>query len=466
MAWKDTLQDASFRGVKFDCQRTEDVIDKEVARYAYPNVDGEDIQDLGLKAREVSITAVYFGDKYEDEMKALLSALSQRGTGELIHPVFGSLPNMQFLGGRVSHEAESVDACLLEMRFAAATPSNPFFVEQLPLQQADAAAQLANNAQGAGVSMFGKLMSALQSGRAGLRRLNALRDVLSATLGPIRNLVVGFRTSALDYLAFPNAFTSDLIGLVGGITDFRAFDRGLVLSDWNGLGEQMAAVVNLPAAAASGQSLSLPGAVNAAAATATPVDPAAPYSPARPSAVAATPADVDAVTAIVRVVVATVMAGVASDVLANEVDAPTLTPDGVEQIASDARTLLQSAIDAVRTLSVSNGAASGAGAGGGTGSAGLSGSAGSSTVVTLDESRPVTEALKDTALSIQQLAISVLDSLPPLITRTVDAPSSLTLLAFRWYGDYTRSAELLRLNPSIRNPNFIQRGDVLRAYAK
>lgn len=56
--------------------------------------------------------------------------------------------------------------------------------------------------------------------------------------------------------------------------------------------------------------------------------------------------------------------------------------------------------------------------------------------------------------------------LPPIITRTVDTPTNLTLLAFRWYGDYTRSTELLRLNPDVRNPNFIQPGEVLNAYAR
>ncbi len=436
MAWKDTLQDASFRGVKFDVQRTEDTIDKETARYAYPNVNGEDIVDLGLKAREVSVTAIYFGDDYEQQMKALLAALSQRGTGELIHPVFGSLPNMQFLGGRVGHDAENVDACLFEMRFAAATPSNPFFVQQLPAQKADAAAQLATTAQTAGSGMFANAMAKLQQAKAGLRRLNALRDVLSDTIGPMRNLVVGFRTTALDYLSYPSAFTSDLVGLVGGITDFRSFDTGMVMSDWSGLIEQMATVVKLPGAAASGQSLSIPGTSPAIKSTSTAVDPTTPYSPVAPSTVAASPNDVAAVTSVVQVVVATVMATVASDVLANEADTPTLTPDGVEAIAGDTRTLIQAAIDASRA-------------------------AGS-----LDEYRPVTEALKDTALSIQQLAIRVLDQLPPLITRTVDARSNLALLAFRWYGDYTRAAELLRLNPSVRNPNFIERGDVLNAYAQ
>lgn len=436
MAWKDKLLDASFRGVKFDCQRTDDTLDREVARYAYPHVDGEDIEDLGQKARELNMTAVFFGDDYEDRMNAFLGVLAQAGPAELIHPVFGSLPSMQFLGGHVSHDADNPDACLIEMRFAASTPGNPFFVQQVTGQKADAAAQLADTAQQSSTSMFSTAMAKLQAAKAGLRRLNALRDVLSNTLGPIKNLVTGFRSTTLDYLNFPSAFTSDLIGLVSGITDFRSFDTGMVMSDWSGLVEQMATVVKLPPAAANGQTLSIPGTAMTVATAAVEVDPTTPYSPTRPSSVAADANDVQTVTALVKVVVATVMASVASDVLANEADAPTLTPDQIEQITNDTRDMLQDAMDETRA------------------------------VLSIDDSRPVTEPLKDVALAVQQLAIGVIDALPPLITRTVDAPANLTLLAFRWYGDYTRSAELLRLNPGVRNPNFIQRGDVLRGFAQ
>ena len=250
MAWKDTLQDASFRGVVFDVQRTDDPIERAVARYAYPYVDGEDIVDLGQKARETSLTAIFFGDDYEERLKTFLNAISQPGTGELVHPVFGSMPDMQFLGGHVSHNADDVDACQVELRFAKANPGNPFFTGELATQRADATAQVAQTAQDSAVSAFATAMDALKSAKAGLRRLNGLRDLMSDTLGPIRNLVTGFRSTVLDYVDFPRAFASDLIGLVSGVTDFRSFDAGLVMSDWDGLLSQMDSIVKLPASSA------------------------------------------------------------------------------------------------------------------------------------------------------------------------------------------------------------------------
>ncbi|WP_416268429.1 DNA circularization N-terminal domain-containing protein [Burkholderia cepacia] len=428
MAWKDTLQDASFRGVVFDVQRTDDPIEREVARYAYPYVDGEDIVDLGQKARETSLTAIFFGDDYEERLKTFLNAISQPGPGELVHPVFGSMPSMQFLGGHVSHTADDVDACQVELRFAKANPGNPFFTGEVATQRADATAQVAQTAQDNSVSAFATAMDALKSSKAGLRRLNALRDLMSDTLGPIRSLVTGFRSTVLDYIDFPRAFASDLIGLVSGVTDFRAFDAGLVMSDWSGLSSQMDSIVKLPASASSGETVTIPG---------TPASASSSSSIAAASRSRdADPVDVAMVSTLVSAVVATTMAGIASDVLANELDKPTLTPDDIESISNDTRTRLQTAIDDTRET------------------------------LPLVEYRPVVEPMKDTALAVQELAVDVIDQLPPIVSRTIDSPSNLTLISFRWYGDYSRSAELMRLNPGIRNPNFVNRGDVLRGYAR
>lgn len=431
MAWKDTLLDASFRGVVFDCVRTDDTIEREVARYSYPNVDGEDIVDLGQKSNEVSVTAVFWGDDYESKLKNFLGALATKGSGELIHPVFGSMPSMQFLGAHVSHDAENVDRCQVEMRFAASTPGNPFFVQQLTIQVADKTAQLAQDTQSSGGSLFDKAVSALNTAKAGVRRLNALRDVLGGTLGPIKSLVNGVQVTALDYLDYPSAFVGDLVSLVGGMTDLRSFDVGSIMSDWDTMIDQMEAVIKLPDAASKGQSVTIPGVVADPLISGAAADPTAQYAPSQ-----ADPSDLKAVDAIVQVVVATTVAQVASDVLANEVDEPTLIPTQIEKITNDTRTLLQDSIDAVSTSG------------------------------DLDDTRPVAEALRGVAASVQQLAISTIDALPPIITRTVPSACNLTLLAFHWYGDFTRSAELLRLNPSIRNPNFINTGEVVNAFAK
>lgn len=72
MSWKDTLLDASFKGVGFD------VIDDTLrgthalAEHEYPFVQGSDIEDTGVSAMDMSLTAVLWGDDYESRLQSLL----------------------------------------------------------------------------------------------------------------------------------------------------------------------------------------------------------------------------------------------------------------------------------------------------------------------------------------------------------------------------------------------------------
>ncbi|EOV9277082.1 multidrug DMT transporter permease, partial [Salmonella enterica] len=79
---------------------------------------------------------------------------------------------------------------------------------------------------------------------------------------------------------------------------------------------------------------------------------------------------------------------------------------------------------------------------------------------------PVVEQLRNIALGVQVLAEQVIARRPPLTTRTAEQDTCLHLLAHQWYGDHTRAGELLRLNPGLRNPNVIRKGDRLHAYSR
>ncbi|MLO58310.1 DNA circulation protein, partial [Salmonella enterica subsp. enterica] len=74
--------------------------------------------------------------------------------------------------------------------------------------------------------------------------------------------------------------------------------------------------------------------------------------------------------------------------------------------------------------------------------------------------------LQSMAYTLQNQAAALIKARPPLITREVTRRGTLPLIAHDWYGDYRRAGELLRLNPHISNPNNIQPGEVLYAYAR
>lgn len=418
MAWKDNLLDASFRGVVFDCQATQDGAKRDIAQHEYPYQDGADLEDLGRKARHFTLQAVFFGDDYDTRLQAFLAVLDQPGAGELVHPVYGSIKQAQLLDYQVEHSADEVDSCRVALQFAEHTTSQPFFNRQLAGQQATQVKQPAATGMAAATDAFAKATATAKTAGQ-FDRINALRSVLTSTLGGLRSQVQGYITAGLDLIDYPRAFAADVVGLLSGMADLRGFDVGVIMSDWKSLTGQLGTVVQLPGKVASGN---VQAAGNSQATSTAPV--------------AIAPADLQAVTALLQAATATTLAQVAADILAAEVEQPTLTPPQLETLAGDVRAALQQAIDSHRAA------------------------------FDIETARPVTEALKSTAHAVQAATASVLTLRPPLIQRQVDAAANLHLLAFRWYGDYTRASELARLNPQLVHPNFIPAGEVLNGYAE
>lgn len=460
MSWEKSLLDASFRGVVFDCIRTQDNAQRDTASHEYPYLDGADVEDLGRKARQIQISAIFYGDDYETRLQTFLAELDKPGHGELIHPVFGSIKAAQVLSYDISHDADGPDSCTLELRFVEATPGNPFFTQELPAQAAAGVSTLAGAAQIAAISAFVTHLDAIRAAATGiLSPLMSLRGVLTGTLGAIRIQVAGAIGTLLDLIDYPRAAATDLVALVTGVIDLRSFSASTLRTDWKTVVAQLGGFILLPADVAGGVLSSTGSVINEVGrrdgAPGNPggVEPADGSADTGASGASAThgghtvattpvrlppaePEHVALVTALVQTVVATAMAETASGIFEDEVSEPTLSPTEIEQITNDVRESLQTGIDAWRKL------------------------------LPIEEARPVIEALRTTALGVQQAAAAVIEALPPLVTRRVEAPGNLHLVAFRWYGDYSRAGELARLNPQIVNPNRLMPGDTLYAYAR
>ena len=125
-----------------------------------------------------------------------------------------------------------------------------------------------------------------------------------------------------------------------------------------------------------------------------------------------------------------------ASVIEDEADTPTLSPLELEGLVNLVRSLVQSSILLQRHL------------------------------YDVETARPIIEALRNVAALIQARARQVILQSPPMIEHVVETPASLRLLAHRWYGDHTRAAELIRLNPGLKTPHNIEAGEILRAYAK
>ncbi|HBY0539146.1 DNA circularization protein [Klebsiella oxytoca] len=437
MAWETDLQDASFRGVAFDIINTRDSMQRDIAQHEYPYRDGANIDDLGAKPRSLQCQAVFFGDDYESRLQAFMAAIYTRGPGELIHPVFGVMPDMLCYVYQVNHEADNPDYCTVDLQFLQDGLDVEFFVREWPLSQADA---IFNQAQGIldnAATLLDNAMKPLRTARQYLARAKALGVTALNMVAVLRGDITGFISSTTDFVNFPSAFMNDIqsalslqssaaMSSISSDSAVYASAPAVVIADWAAVKTQADEVAALPAGLVTGDvtaSVEMPANV--------------------------TTSDIRELIAMTMISVAIELAQQASDLLSDETITASLSPDDISLIAGDARQAVQNAIDSVRS----------------TWAAEMESVSSSATSIAL-QYQPVIDGLRDTALSLQSMAVALINARPPMIQRTVASATNLHLLAHQWYGDYTRASELKLLNPSLRDPNHIIPGDVLNGYAE
>ena len=446
MAWKDNLLDASFRGVGFEVLRTRDKGERALVEHEYPYRPGAEVEDMGRKARRISLTAVFNGPQYEAGLARLVAALEESGPGELVHPVFGFV-TVRAASWDIPHEGEQPDYAEVALEFVEAGTDNAFLGATGARGAAEGAALNAEGAAGEASEATGQSFArwleqaARQYSLADkvdvLNRMHDTLDVYDATQRAGR--------SAVYYLDFPSAYLSDLQAAQqvavnplavqgGGFRNWQKLSqafpsRSLTGGTGRSYPEGVSAYAGSVAAGPStGQAVASPTVSVPTADAARPaqqVDLSAPQG--------ATSAQLAVLANVTQTALLTEQA---TSLLQAEAAAPTLTPQEVEAVVGNLRDRMQDAMDGARI------------------------------VLPAQDAYAVAQALRDAALALQELGAAVIEQSPPLVTHVVDAPCNLHLLAHRLYGDYRRAAELERLNPAIRNPNFLAAGQEVTGYAR
>ena len=263
MAWETDLQDASFRGVAFDIINTRDSMQRDIAQHEYPYRDGANIDDLGGKPRSLQCQAVFFGDDYESRLQAFMAAIYTRGPGELIHPVFGVMPDMLCYVYQVNHEAENPDYCTVDLQFLQDGLDVEFFVREWPLSQSDA---IFNQAQGIldnAATLLDNAMKPLRTARQYLARAKALGVTALNMVAVLRGDITGFISSTTDFVNFPSAFMNDIqsalslqssaaMSSISSDSAVYASAPAVVIADWAAVKTQADEVAALPAGLVTG----------------------------------------------------------------------------------------------------------------------------------------------------------------------------------------------------------------------
>jgi prophage DNA circulation protein len=423
MAWENTLLPASFKGIEFEIVSVTDEIERAVAIHEYPYTDGASTEDMGRSGRRIPMCAIFYGDDYEIALQQFIDAIDEAGSGELIHPVFGSI-EAQFMRASIQHDALLPDQARVNLDFLENDIDTRLFDREIPLQQVEAINQAADVALTAANDRFIPDLDAY------LNLPSIVRDQLSADMLQVMGNMRGYCdqllaarswiASGVSYLNSPQSFVDDLTG--GLVSRIQAIFSPIDL--------RIAGFGGDASAPAPGYSNSGIGTVWSA-----------PLADIRrpllaPALTQDGPPPQPFLAAHVAIQQAVAVAGCAAQIYDRALAAAALTPADIETIASDTRAALNETIALVRA-----------------------------TYPDVVKSRPITEPLKMLALSVTIAAEKIIRARPALIDRVVDTPGNLQLIAHFWYQDYHRADELLRLNPLVSNPNIIAAGTTLRAYA-
>lgn len=403
MAWQDTLYDASFRGVAFEYFGVDDSGDKSLATHQAPYADEATIYDMGNNPRNISMTALVDGVDYEQALEDLLTALTAKGVGELIHPVFGAITAI-CASHRVKHDSEIVDGCTVEMQFVQTKPERAiqhFKPETMPAAD-ETADSIILAAPAEELTVYQEQLTAIGSDTAAAQA-RSIPETIRSRLREVRT-TLGTNLVRVDNLLSPPVWLGSIVGDVDGIVKMLPLDYD-PMSNWRRLFNRIKAIgdvfddSNVPPLRRTGQVL-----------------PAAMIS-----------------------------RGVIT-ILESEQKGPTLTPDDLTAINDEARQQIQDAIDQVRGDNSEQNEQD-------------------LPVVNTDVT-PIIRDLKKAAAQLQTLTDSVINSRPPLIKHTVAAPCTWRLLAHLLYGDYTRADELARLNRGLVDASVIEAGTQVACYAK
>lgn len=443
--WHTVLQDASFKGVAFDVERIEERNGKALAEHARPFVSGVDLEDMGNSGREVQISAVFYGRQYSSRLLKLLQAFEEPGAGVLVHPVWGRLQNMLPASWSYRHEADYVDYAALDVTFREATEAQPIFVfENAFLMELEKLIETLDTYRSAAEGFIDSVLAV----KAGVSDLwgSALGvySGLAGTFAAVRSLFefneIGwpFGSSAYSEAAFSAAAATGVQQLAdmtaaglaaeaalgsgvdesaGGLSARQRFDAVAALAD---------EVCAIPADLLSGENEQQTGRGSLKKITAKQMRP------------------------VQLALAAAVLAALLQQTVALiENHGEAMSAPDLMHLHRQARRRIQAQIDSLReveTLAYAEGSIYAEGI--------------------YSNAYQAAEALRNLAGRLNRLVIAAINQKPPLVVKTAPISGTVHQIAFAFYGDITRADELIQLNPHVIHPAFIERGQLVNAYAK
>lgn len=142
MSWRSRLLPASFKGVPFHVEDDSVESGRRVVTHEYPMRDEPASEDLGRRARRITVRGYVIGPNFDVRLRALRAACESGGPGPLLLPSQGvHQVRCDFVGTATNREEGGFGTADLEFVEAGSSPG--------PSARVTAAASLSSASSGA-----------------------------------------------------------------------------------------------------------------------------------------------------------------------------------------------------------------------------------------------------------------------------------------------------------------------------
>jgi len=211
--WRDSLLPASFRGVSFFVDAAGVPVGRKGQLHEYPKRDEPYFEQMGKQAQVHKLTAFVIGADCFEHRDKLLEALEKEGAGELVHPWLG---RMQVQVGEcdLQHDRREGGIARFDLTFY------PDIPRKFPTATVNAQKQVTQASTGVLDSALGRYSAAMAKVDAARISTNALRGNLSGVFGVIQQQFSPFTAVYSNIAALVNSVVNSPGTLSSMISSF------------------------------------------------------------------------------------------------------------------------------------------------------------------------------------------------------------------------------------------------------
>ncbi|GFM89570.1 2-hydroxyacid dehydrogenase [Pseudomonas cichorii] len=213
--WRDRLMPASFRGIGFFIETDSVPVGRKGQLHEFPQRDEPYFESLGKESQIYTMEALLVGEDCFERRDRLLEALEANGAGELVHPWLGRM-QVQVGGCILKHSRTEGGVVRLSLKFY---PDQPL---RFPTSTVNTRRQLVQASDGlldSALKRYRAVMSVVDAARINIQ---ALRSALSGIFAVIQRQFTPFMTIYSDVTSLVHSLVNAPLTLSTMFSSFFA----------------------------------------------------------------------------------------------------------------------------------------------------------------------------------------------------------------------------------------------------